>query len=298
MKKYITLFAAVMAIMMLAGCASAIPAATSAAATTAAAATTVVATAAVTAAPETTAAATAAVTATPAAKGVLDAIKAKGELVVATNPEYPPFESMDGDKFVGIDMDLAQIIADKLGVKLKIDNMSFDAVLAAVPTGKCDLGMSSLSINEDRKKAMDFSDPYMTTSIKMLVAKGSTIKTLDDLTGKKIGVQLGTLADTTVASFVKGAEVSRMNKDSDAVLDLINGKVDAVMTDAAPAKMLADKNADKIMLIDTPLSQDQLAIATKKGNADLIAFVNTVIKDIKADGTFDKIVAKYVSENK
>jgi arginine/lysine/histidine transporter system substrate-binding protein len=289
MKKYVTLFAAVMALMMLAGCATT-PAATTPAATAAATATPAASAEATTAAAE--------ATATPAAGGVLDAIKAKGELVVATNAEYPPFEMMDGDKFVGIDMEIAQVIADKLGVKLKIDNMGFDAVLAAVPTGKCDLGMSSLSITEDRKKAMDFTDPYMETSIKMLVAKGSALKSLDDLKGKKIGVQLGTLADTTVASFVEGAEVSRMNKDSDAVMDLINGKVDAVMTDAAPAQVLADKNADKIMLIDTPLSSDKLAIATKLGNADLLAFVNGVLKDMKADGSFDKIVAKYITAAK
>lgn len=235
---------------------------------------------------------------TPAAPNSVAAIKAKGEIVIATNAEYPPFEMLEGDKFVGIDMEVAQIIADKLGVKLKLDNMSFDAVLADIPTGKCDLGMSSLSINEDRKKAMDFSDPYMETSIKMIVAKGSTIKTLDDLKGKKIGVQLGTLADTTVASFVEGAEVARMNKDSDAVMDLINGKVDAVMTDSAPAQALVDKNPDKIMLIDEPLSSDKLAIAAKKGNTDLLTFVNQVLKDIKADGTFDKIVAKYIPGNK
>ena len=230
-----------------------------------------------------------------AAAGVtIESIKAKGELVVASNAEYPPFEMLDGDKFVGIDMEVAQAIADKLGVKLKIDNMSFDAVLAAIPTDKCDLGMSSLSITDERKKVMDFSDPYMETSIKMIVAKDSTIATLDDLKGKKIGVQLGTLADTTVASFVEGAEVSRMNKDSDAVMELINGRVDAVMTDSAPAQALVDKNSDKVKLVEEPLSSDKLAIATKKGNTELITFVKGVLKDMQADGSFQKIVDKYI----
>lgn len=242
--------------------------------------------------------ATVAPTAAPAAPSVLDAIKARGEIVVATNAEYPPFESMKGEEYIGIDIEVAQIIADRLGVKLKLDNMSFDAVLAAIPTDKCDLGMSSLSITEERKKNMDFSDPYMTTSIKMIVAKDSTIAKLDDLIGKKIGVQLGTLADTTVASFVKDAVVSRMTKDSDAVMELINGRVDAVMTDAAPAQALVDKNSDKIKLVEEPLSSDKLAIATKKGNDELLAFVNQVLKDIMADGTFDKIVAKYIPGNK
>ncbi len=284
MKKWIALFTAIISMVALAACQGPAPSAapTDAAILPAAS-------------PEASAAASEA----PAAGGVtLDSIKAKGELVVATNAEYPPFEMLEGEKFVGIDMEVAQIIADKLGVKLKIDNMSFDAVLAAVPSGKCDLGMSSLSITEDRIKVMDFSDPYMETSIKMIVAKDSAIATLDDLAGKKIGVQLGTLADTTVASFVEGAEVSRMNKDSDALMELINGKVDAVMTDAAPAQALVEKNADKVKLVDEPLSSDKLAIATKKGNAELIAFVNSVLKDMKADGSFQKIVDKYIPATK
>jgi polar amino acid transport system substrate-binding protein len=280
MKKWIALVTAIIAMVALAACQAPAPSAAPSDAAILPAAS-----------PEASAAASEA----PAAGGVtLDSIKAKGELVVATNAEYPPFEMLEGEKFVGIDMEVAQIIADKLGVKLKLDNMSFDAVLAAVPSGKCDLGMSSLSITEDRAKVMDFSDPYMETSIKMIVAKDSAIATLDDLVGKKIGVQLGTLADTTVASFVEGAEVSRMNKDSDALMELINGKVDAVMTDSAPAQALVEKNADKVKLVDEPLSSDKLAIATKKGNAELIAFVNSVLKDMQADGSFQKIVEKYI----
>lgn len=285
MKKMFAAMALIMTLVMLAGCATVAPT------TAPTAEPTTAPTEAATEAPTTAA------EATPAAESALDAIKAKGELVVATNAEYPPFEMMEGEKYVGIDMEVAQIIADKLGVKLKIDNMSFDAVLAAIPVGKCDLGMSSLSITDERSQVMDFSDPYMTTSIKMLVLKDSPIKTYDDLTGKKLGVQLGTLADTAVATWVEGATVSRMTKDSDAVMDLINGKVDAVLTDAAPAKALADMNADKIVLIDEPLSNDKLAIASKKGNTELIQFVNQVLKEIMEDGTFDAIVAKYIPKN-
>lgn len=287
MKKWIALVTALLTLVLMAGCSTTPSAAPSDVTTVAPAAAGTSAAAATTA---TAAAATGGVT--------LDSIKAKGELVVATNAEYPPFEMMDGDKYVGIDMDVAQIIADKLGVKLKIDNMSFDAVLAAIPSGKCDLGMSSLSVTDERSKVMDFSDAYMTTSIKMIVAKDSTIATLDDLKNKKISVQLGTLADTTVASFVEGAEVSRMPKDSDALMELINGRVDAMMTDSAPAQALVDTNPDKVKLVDQPLSSDKLAIATKKGNMELITFVNSVLKDMQADGSFQKIVDKYVSASK
>lgn len=290
MKKWIALVTALLTLVLMAGCATTPSAAPSDVTTTAPVA------AGTSAAAETSAAVAA--TTAPADVGVtLQSIKDKGELVVACNAEFAPFESMEGDKYVGIDMEMAQIIADKLGVKLKIDNMSFDAVLAAIPSGKCDLGISSLSITDERKKVMDFSEPYMETAVMMLVGKDSELKTLDDLQGKKIGVQLGTIADTYVASFVEGAEVSRMNKDADAVMDLINGKVDAVLTDAAPAKALAEKNADKIKLVDEKMSSDQLAIATKAGNTELMAFVNGVLKDMKADGSLDAIIAKFIPSN-
>jgi arginine/lysine/histidine transporter system substrate-binding protein len=222
------------------------------------------------------------------------AIKSRGELVVATNAEFPPFEYMDGNNFVGVDMEIAQAIADKLGVKLKIDNMAFDSVLVAVPTGKDDLGIAALSSDTERQKSMDFSDTYFTSSVVMIVAKdNTTLKTVDDLKGKKIGVQLGTVADTMIATPIEGAEVVRMNKDADSVQDLINGKLDAVLLDSSPAKVFADQNADKVTLIDTPLSNDQYAISAKKGNKELLQVVNDVIKELKDSGKYEQILEKY-----
>ena len=196
-------------------------------------------------------------TASKAPANSVAAIKAKGELIVATNAEFQPFEYMEGDKIVGIDMEIAQAIADKLGVKLKVDNLSFNAVLAAVPSGKADLGIAGMSIKPDRLEAMDFSDQYFSSNVVMLVAKDNdTLKTKDDLVGKKLGVQLGTSADTLVASGIEKAEVARMNKDADSVQDLMNGKLDAALMDINPAQVFAQQNPDKIKLIETPLSDE------------------------------------------
>lgn len=223
-----------------------------------------------------------------------DKIKKRGELIVATNAEFPPFEYFEGDNIVGIDMDIAQAIADKLGVELKIDHMNFDAVLAAVPSGKADLGIAALSTSPERLKVMDFSDTYFTCSVVALVGiDNDTIKGQDDLVGKRIGVQTGTIADT-IATDIEGAEVVRMNKDADSVQDLINGKLDAVLIDENPGKIFVSQNSDKIKMLDEQLSDDEYAIATKKGNTELIKVVNEVIKELKNSGEYDKILGKYL----
>lgn len=228
------------------------------------------------------------------AANTVSAIKQKGELVVATNAEFAPFEFKDGSNVVGIDMDIAQAIADKLGVKLKVDDMEFDSVIASVQTGKADLGIAGLSATDERKKSVDFSDQYFSSNVVMLVAKDNdTLKTKDDLAGKKLGVQLGTSADTLVASAIDKATVVRMNKDADSVQDLLNGKLDAVLLDASPAQVFATQNADKIKLIPTPLSDEPYAIAAKKGNTDLLKIVNEVIQELKDSGQYAKILDKY-----
>jgi arginine/lysine/histidine transporter system substrate-binding protein len=271
MKKSITAIALLAALMMLfAGCATPTPAATAAAAT-------------------------AAPTVAPASNNnSVDAIKKRGELIVATNAAFQPFEYMDGDKVVGFDMDIAQAIADKLGVKLTINNMEFDAVLAAVPSGKADIGIAGMSVKPERQAVMDFSDSYFKSSIVMLVAKDNdALKTIDDLVGKKLGVQTGTVADTVVASGVKDATVVRMNKDADSVQDLINGKLDAVLLDSSPAQVFATQLSDKIKLIDTPLDLEDYAVAVNKGNSGLIEVINQVIKELRDSGKYDQLLAKY-----
>ena len=226
--------------------------------------------------------------------GSLSAVKSKGELVVATNAEFPPFEYMEGGNIVGIDMDIAKAIADKLGVKLKIDNMNFDAVLAAVPSGKADLGIAALSSDPDRLKVMDFSDSYFNSAVMIIVKSGNDgIKGKKDLPGKKVGVQTGTIADS-IATEMKDVEVVRMNKDADSIQDLLNGKLDAVLIDQYPAKVFVAQNKDKLILLDEKLSDDKYAIAAKKGNTEILKAVNEVIKQLKDSGEYDRILNKYI----
>jgi len=227
--------------------------------------------------------------------------KADNELVMATNAEFEPFEYIESGKIVGFDVEIAEYIAAELGMTLKIDNMDFNAVLAAVPSGKADVGISGMSIKPDRLEVMDFSGPYYTAYQAVIVKSDNTAITKgEDLAGKKIGVQLGTTGDTLVTETYKpqGAEISRYSKGSEAMLDLVSGKIDAVVIDNSPAEKLSQANAGTKVL-DEPLDDvEEYAIAVKKGNTDLLNKINTALAKMKSTGKYDEVYEKYFpSEN-
>jgi ABC-type amino acid transport substrate-binding protein len=221
-------------------------------------------------------------------------IRQRGELVVATHAGFVPFEFVEGDKVAGIDVEIARAIAGKLGVGLRIDDLTADAVVDSVKTGKADLGISALSASDEQKKIVDFSDPYFSSTVVMLVAKDNdTLKTKDDLKGRRLGVQPGTPADMMVASTIEGAEVIRMNTDAESVQELVNGRLDAALMGVDSAEAFALQNSDAIQLIDTPLSGEPYAIAVQKGNAELLKVVNEALKELKDSGQLDEILDQY-----
>ena len=134
--------------------------------------------------------------AVPAATDQVEAIKKAGKIQMTTNAEFEPFEYKDGDEIVGIDIDLSQAIADKLGVKLEVSDIAFDSLIPSMNAGKADFIAAGMTATEDRKKNVDFSDPYFNASQAIIVAKDSDIKTREDLNGKTVGVQQGTTGDT------------------------------------------------------------------------------------------------------
>ena len=239
--------------------------------------------------------------AVPAATDQVEAIKKAGKIQMTTNAEFEPFEYKDGDEIVGIDIDLSQAIADKLGVKLEVSDIAFDSLIPSMNAGKADFIAAGMTATEDRKKNVDFSDPYFNASQAIIVAKGSDIKTREDLNGKTVGVQQGTTGDTYCtnddgSSDVKVKEVKRYPKGMDAVSDLIAGRLDAVVIDDYPAEKLAAKNADKIVKLDDALTEEEYAIAMPKGS-DLVDVVNGVIKDLKDSGELNKIIDKYIGDD-
>lgn len=239
--------------------------------------------------------------AVPAATDQVEAIKKAGKIQMTTNAEFEPFEYKDGDEIVGIDIDLSQAIADKLGVKLEVSDIAFDSLIPSMNAGKADFIAAGMTATEDRKKNVDFSDPYFNASQAIIVAKDSDIKTREDLNGKTVGVQQGTTGDTYCtnddgSSDVKVKEVKRYPKGMDAVSDLIAGRLDAVVIDDYPAEKLVAKNADKVVKLDDALTEEEYAIAMPKGS-DLVDVVNGVIKDLKDSGELNKIIDKYIGDD-
>lgn len=228
-------------------------------------------------------------------KTSIDTIKEQGYITMSTNAEFEPFEFLEGQEFKGIDIEISQKIAEKLGVELKINNTSFDSLPMELQSGKCNFVAAGMSYTEDKAKNIDFSDPYFNASQSIIVLKDSAIKDPDDLKGKKIGVQLGTTGDTYCTENVEGAEVSRLNKGVDAVSDLIRGSLDAVVIDDFPAQKLVANNADKVVKLDDALTVEEYCLAVPKGDKEMLDLVNSVIKELKDSGELDQICSKYIA---
>ena len=217
-------------------------------------------------------------------------------LVVGTNPEFPPFESIgDSGEVVGIDIDIINAIGEKIGMTVAIESMDFDALIPALGSGKIDAAIAGMTNTEERRKSVLFTDPYFQASQKIIVKEGSPIAAEADLAGKHIGVQLGTTGDLYVTEKFADATIDRYNKGIDAVQDLVNGKLDAVVIDEAPAGVFVAQAPGLAILADR-LSDEVYSIALPLGQDELCAKMNEALAALKADGTLDKIVASYQSE--
>lgn len=225
------------------------------------------------------------------------AAKEDNKLVVGTNAEFPPFEFIGDDgQPDGFDIALIKAIGEKMGMEVVVEDMAFDSLVAAVGN-KIDVAIAGMTVDEERKQSVDFSDNYYEALQYVVVNKDSTIATAEDLKNKTIGVQLGTTGMYT-AEEIEGADVKEYNKAVDAVNDLINGRVDAVIIDKNPALVFADKFSDDVVALDGAnfaFAAEYYAIACPKGS-DLVEKINAALAELKADGTFDTLVTQYIGE--
>ena len=230
---------------------------------------------------------------TSAAAGELTTVEA-GKLTMATNAAFPPYEmTTDAGEFEGIDIETAQAIADKLGLELQIDDMDFDAALLSVQQGKADIVMAGVTVTNERKAVMDFSDSYATGIQSIIVPEGSDIASPDDLTGKKIGTQRGTTGYIYCSDDFGDENVVAYDDGLTAVQALNNGQVDAVVIDNAPAQEFIAANPG-LKILDTSYAEEDYAIGMAKGSS-LEDAVNAALKELKADGTLQSIVDKYIT---
>lgn len=219
---------------------------------------------------------------------------AGGKLVMATNAEFPPYEYHDGDAIVGIDAEIAKAIADELGMELEIEDIAFDSIIPEIVSGKADMGLAGMTVTEDRMQSVDFSDTYAKASQKIIVTEDSEIASPDDLKGVIVGVQLGTTGDIYVSDLeADGTTVERYNKGFEAVQALSQGKIDAVVIDGGPAKTFVAET-EGLKILDESFTDEEYAIAVKKGNTELLEKINGALKTLKDNGTLDEIVAKYI----
>lgn len=219
---------------------------------------------------------------------------AGGKLVMATNAEFPPYEYHDGDAIVGIDAEIAKAIADELGMELEIEDIAFDSIIPEIVSGKADMGLAGMTVTEDRMQSVDFSDTYAKASQKIIVTEDSEIVSPDDLKGVIVGVQLGTTGDIYVSDLeADGTTVERYSKGFEAVQALSQGKIDAVVIDGEPAKTFVAET-EGLKILEESFTDEEYAIAVKKGNTELLEKINGALKTLKDNGTLDEIVAKYI----
>ena len=218
-----------------------------------------------------------------------------GKLTMATNAAFPPYEmTTDAGEFEGIDIDTAKAIAEKLGLELQIDDMDFDAALLSVQQGKADIVMAGVTVTDERKAVMDFSDSYATGIQSIIVPEGSDIASPDDLAGKKIGTQRGTTGYIYCTDDFGEDAVVAYDSGLTAVQALNNGQVDAVVIDNAPAKEYVAANPG-LKVLETSYAEEDYAIGMNKDNTALVEAVNAALEELKADGTLQSIVDKYIS---
>ncbi len=221
------------------------------------------------------------------AKGkTLAEVKAAGKLVVATSPDFPPFENLEGGEVVGIEVDIMKLVCEQLGVQLVLEQIQFDSVLPGIKSGKYDCGMSGISVTPKRAKSVLFTDAYCLAAQCIVVTADSTIASKADLAGKKISVQSGTTAEDYCLG--EGYEVDSYEHNNEAKIALTQGKVQAwVVDDLTAAEMC--KNDPTVKILGEHMTTEPYAFAFTFGSEDLVAEINTIIAALIADGTVQAI---------
>ncbi len=236
---------------------------------------------------------------------VMQKIKESGKIVVGTASGYPPYEFIDASKadktVIGIDMEIAQALADKLGVKLEVQDMNFQSLLSSLTSGKVDIAISGINPTDERRKTMDFSDNYLPTEQMVLIRKADAdkYKSLEDLYGKTIGVQKSTTQETLTKNEIKDAQIVGLAHVPEAVLELKHGKVDGVVVEGICGKQYLIYNDDLMFAegIHFKNGTKNSAAALQKGNEDLLKVVNEVLKENTDNGNLKKWEEEYVQKS-
>lgn len=221
--------------------------------------------------------------------------KNENQLVMVTEAGFAPYEYYENGEVVGVDVDIAREIAKYLGKTLVVKDIAFDSIINEVKTGKADFGAAGISYSDDRAKNVDFSINYAVSKQVVIVNNNSSITNVNEISNKKIAVQLGSIADTFVTEKYKSANVVRQKKYLAAIEDLKTGKVDCVVMDELPAKEIVSKN-EGIKILDGSLTNDSYGMVVKKGNKELLDAINMVLQNLKDEGKIDEFIIKHTEK--
>lgn len=221
--------------------------------------------------------------------------KDDSKLIMVTEAEFAPYEYYSNGEIVGVDVDIAKEVAASMGKELVIKDIAFDSIINEVKTGKADFGAAGISYDEERAKNVDFTINYSTSKQVVIVKNDSGITNIGDINGKKIAVQLGSIADTYVSSTYKDASVVRQKKYLAAIEDLNTGKVDCVVMDLLPAEQILKTNSG-LKILDGALVEDSYGMIVKKGNKELLDNINRVLEKLKNEGKIDEYIIKHTEE--
>ena len=225
-------------------------------------------------------------------------IKARGYIKVSTNAEFEPFEYKDADKIKGIDIDIIKKIAEHLNLGVQINDVSFDAVTLEIKNKKCDLAISAMSYSEERAQNVSFSDSYyLSKQVIIVPGENEEIKSKKDLHGKNIGVAMGFTGDIYCTENYLDSNIERYSKSSDAVFDLLNGKLDVVVVDEVPAHSLVNLSNNLCKILEDYLFEEDYRIAVAKDEEQLLNVVNETLQKMKGTGEIDKIINSYIDKS-
>ena len=232
------------------------------------------------------------------AGAVLDGIAKSGELRACFDAGYMPFEMKSkNNSYIGFDVDLGKIMAKQMGVKYVPVNTAWDGIIPALITGKCDIIMAGMTVNAQRNMKVNFADPYIVVGQSIILnpkLKGE-IKSYKDLNNPKYTVasKLGTTGEVVVKRMLKKAKYNAFETETDAALEVINGKADAMIYDMPFVSIYAAQNSGKVAAITEPFTYEPLGWAVKQGDPDMINFLNNFLRQVKGDGTYDRVYSKW-----
>lgn len=230
-------------------------------------------------------------------RSTLDRIRERGELVIGTEPEFPPFESVDADgEFVGFDMDMARELAKDLGVHLRIEAMAFDALPSALKSGHIDLILSGMTANEERAKSLAFTRPYFHTKLCFLVHVDSGIETPADADGKRIAVKIGTTGEMKAQELYEQARIVKYEAEGICALEVANHRADAFLYDRHSVLRHQRQHPETTRVVLESVSEEPYAMAARLGDTAFVERLDAFLATLRADGRYAALYEKHFGE--